>query len=154
MVELGMMVDASHRIPSARARVYDIVGKRAAILAFHVGAHEINPYPYNSKDWEMIQIADSGGLIGVIFMNCWLMPRESHRGLNFIIHMIDHIVNVVGLDYVGIGSDSDGFTDPLDDLKGASQLPHLTQRLLAEGYSPVDIQKISGGNARHALMDD
>jgi membrane dipeptidase len=140
-----MMVDASHRISSARARVYDMVGKRAAILAFHVGAYEINPAPYNSKDWEMKQNADSGGLIGMIFMNCWLMLPECHRCLNFSIHMIDHIVNLVGLDYVCIGSDSDGFTDPLDDLKGASQLPRLRQGLLAEDYSPVEIQKFSGG---------
>jgi microsomal dipeptidase-like Zn-dependent dipeptidase len=147
-----MMVDASHGIPPARSRVYDIVGKSAAILAFHVGAHEINPDPYNSKDWEMKQVADRG-LIGVIFMNCWSMLPECHRGLNFSIHTMDHIVNVVGLDYVGIGSDSDGFTNPSDDLKGALQLPRLRQRLLVEGYSPVYIQKISGGNTWRVLID-
>jgi microsomal dipeptidase-like Zn-dependent dipeptidase len=153
MVELGMMVDVSHSTPPARARVYDIVGKRAPILASHVGVHEINPDPYNLKDWEIKRIAESGGLVGVIFMNYWLMPRESHRGLNFILRTIDHIVNVAGIDHVGLGSDFDGFTDPPDDLKDASQLPRLTQRLLASGYRPEDIQKILGGNALRVLMD-
>ena len=153
MVELGMMVDVSHSTPPARARVYDIVGKRAPILASHVGVHEINPDPYNLKDWEIKRIAESGGLVGVIFMNYWLMPRESHRGLNFILRTIDHIVNVAGIDHVGLGSDFDGFTDPPDDLKDASQLPRLTQRLLAAGYRPEDIQKILGGNALRVLMD-
>lgn len=153
MVELGMLVDVSHSTPPARARVYDIVGKRSPIIASHVGAYEINPDPYNLTDWEMKRIADSGGLIGVIFMNYWLMPRESHRGLNFIVRTIDHIVNTVGIEHVCIGSDFDGFTDPPDDLKDASQLPRLTQRLLAAGYRADEIQKILGGNVLRVLME-
>ena len=153
MVELGMLIDVSHCTPPARLRVYDIVGNRAPILATHVGVHEINPDPYNLKDWEIRRIAEGGGMVGVIFMNYWLMPRESHRGLNFIVRTIDHIVNLVGIDHVGIGSDFDGFTDPPDDLKDASQLPRLTQRLLVAGYSPEDIRKILGGNAMRVLME-
>ena len=152
MVELGMLIDVSHCTPPARARIYDIVGNRAPILATHVGVHEINPDPYNLKDWEIRRIAEGGGLVGVIFMNYWLMPRESHRGLNFILRTIDHIVNVAGIDHVGLGSDFDGFTDPPDDLKDASQLPRLTQRLLVAGYRAEDIQKILGGNALRVLM--
>jgi membrane dipeptidase len=151
MVELGMLVDVSHCTPPARKRVYEIVGKRAPILATHVGAYEINPDPYNLQDWEIRTIAESGGVVGVIFMNYWLMPRESHRGLNFISRTIDHVANVGGIDHVGIGTDFDGFTDPPDDLKDASELPRLTQRLLVSGYSPEDIAKILGGNALRAL---
>ena len=153
MVELGMLVDVCHSTPPARAQVYDIVGNRTPILASHVGTYEINPDPYNLQDWEIKRIADGGGLIGVIFMNSWLMPRESKRGINFIVRTIDHLVNMAGIDHVGIGSDFDGFTDPPDDLKDASQLPRLTQRLLASGYHAEDIQKILGGNALRVLMD-
>ena len=92
-------------------------------------------------------------MVGVIFMNYWLMPRESHRGLNFIVRTIDHMVNAAGIDHVGIGSDFDGFTDPPDDLKDASQLPRLTQRLLVTGYRPEEIQKIWGGNALRVLRE-
>ena len=153
MVELGMLIDVSHCTPPARARIYDIVGNRAPLLASHVGAFEINLDPYNLQDWEIKRIADTGGVIGVIFMNYWLMPRESHRGLNFVIRTIDHMVKVAGMEHVGIGSDFDGFTDPPDDLKDASQLPRLTQRLLVAGYRPEDIQKIWGANALRVLME-
>jgi membrane dipeptidase len=153
MVELGMLIDISHCTPPARARIYDIVGKRAPIIASHVGAYEINPDPYNLKDWEIKKISETGGMIGVIFMNYWLMPRESKRGLNFIIRTIDHIVKVAGTDHVGLGSDFDGFTDPPDDLKDASELPHLTQRLLVAGYQLQEIHKILGGNALRVLME-
>jgi microsomal dipeptidase-like Zn-dependent dipeptidase len=151
MIELGMLIDISHCTPLARSRIYDIVGQRSPLIASHVGAYQINPDPYNLQDWELKKIADSGGMTGVIFMNYWLMPHETGRGLNFISHTIEHMVNVAGLEHVGIGSDFDGFTDPPDDLKDASELPRLTQRLIAEGFSEEAILKIWGGNALRVI---
>jgi microsomal dipeptidase-like Zn-dependent dipeptidase len=151
MVELGMIVDVSHCTPPARARIYDIVNRRAPLIASHVGSFEINPDPYNLQDSEIKKIADTGGVVGVIFMNYWLMPHETGRGLNFITRTLDHFVKVGGIDHVGFGSDYDGFTDPPDDMKDASELPKLTQHLLANGYPPEAITKILGGNALRVL---
>jgi len=153
MNELGMLIDIAHCTPPARARIYDIVGNRAPLIASHVGVFDINPDPYNLKDWEMKKIAHSGGLISVIFMNYWLMPHETKRGLNFIARTIEHIVNACGIDHVGIGTDFDGFTDPPDDVKDASKLPMLTQRLLAEGFQREEIEKILGLNALRVLRE-
>jgi len=151
MVELGMILDIVHCTPVARRRIYDIVGDRLPIIASHVGAYEVNPSPYNLKDWEIKRIADTGGLVGVIFMNYWLMPHETRRGLNFIARTIQHFVDVAGIEHVAIGSDFDGFTDPPDDLKDASQFPKLTQRLIAEDYDHEDIARILGGNVLRVL---
>lgn len=153
MIELGMLIDVSHCTPPARARIYEIVGNRVSLLATHVGAYAINPDPYNLQDWELQRIADGGGIIGVIFMNYWLMPHETKRGINFIARTLKHFVNVAGIDHVGIGSDFDGFTDPPDDLKDASELPKLTQRLIAEGCTADQIAKIWGGNALRVLRE-
>jgi membrane dipeptidase len=153
MVELGMLIDVSHCTPRARAQVYEIVGKRRPVLATHVGAYEINPSPYNLKDWELKKIAESGGAAGVIFMNYWLMPHETKRGVNFIARTIEHFVNAAGIEHVAIGTDFDGFTDPPDDLKDASELPYLTQRLISEGYEGADIRKILGGNVLRILRE-
>ena len=153
MVELGMLIDISHCTPPARARIFEIVGNRRPVLATHVGAYEINPSPYNLKDWELRKIAESGGTAGVIFMNYWLMPHETKRGLNFITRTVEHFVNTAGVDHVSIGSDFDGFTDPPDDLKDASELPYLTQRLIAEEFSEESIGKILGGNALRVLRE-
>ena len=151
MIELGMLIDIAHCTPPARARIYDIVGNRAPLIASHVGAFEINPDPYNLKDWEMKKIADGGGVINVIFMNYWLMPRESTRGLNVISQTLQTFFNVAGEDHVGLGTDFDGFTEPPADLLNAAQLPRLTQRLLAEGFSDIQIKKILGDNALRVL---
>jgi membrane dipeptidase len=151
MVELGMLIDICHCTPPARARIYDIVGKRAPLIASHVGAYDINPDPYNLKGWEMKKIADSGGMIGVIFMNYWLMPRESNRGLNVITQTLRDFIDHAGEDAVGLGTDFDGFTEPPTDLLNAAHLPRLTQRLLAESFSADQITKILGGNALRVI---
>jgi membrane dipeptidase len=153
MVEMGMILDIAHCTPPARERIYEIVGNRAPIIASHIGAYEINPSPYNLKDWEIKRIAETGGVAGVIFMNYWLMPHETNRGLNFIARTLDHFVQVGGIDHVAIGTDFDGFTDPPDDLSDASQLPKLTQRMLAEEYTVEEIRKIWGDNVLRVLRE-
>ncbi len=60
---------------------------------------------------------------------------------------IDHVVKLVGVDYVGIGSDFDGVGDSLPTgLKDVSMYPNLIYELLKRGYSEKNIQKICGGN--------
>jgi membrane dipeptidase len=63
-----------------------------------------------------------------------------------IVDHIDHIVKLVGIDHVGIGSDFDGIQAVPADLKSVADLPNLTKELLRRGYSENDIDKILGGN--------
>jgi membrane dipeptidase len=63
-----------------------------------------------------------------------------------LVDHIDHVVKLVGIDHVGIGSDFDGVQSTLSDLKDVSELPNLTRELLHRGYSESDIEKILGGN--------
>jgi membrane dipeptidase len=63
-----------------------------------------------------------------------------------IVDHIDHIVKLVGVDHVGIGSDFDGVQATTKDLATVADLPHLTEELLRRGYSETDIDKILGGN--------
>lgn len=152
MAELGMLIDLAHCTPPARKRIYEIVGENSIpVFASHVGVYDINPSPYNLKNWEIEKVARTGGVLGVIFMNYWLMPHETKRGINFIAKTINHIVKVAGVETVAIGTDFDGLTDPPDDLKDMAGLPNLTQRLIAEDYSADDIKKILGGNALRML---
>jgi membrane dipeptidase len=151
MVELGMLIDLSHCTPPARQRIYDIVGQRAPLMMTHVGAYALNPDPYNPQDWELRRIADTGGIVGVIFMPYWLIPNARKRGMNAVVQTLHHFVDVAGVDHVGVGSDFDGFIDPPDDLPDASHLGRLTQRLLAERFTPEQISQIWGGNALRVL---
>ncbi|HEY3039389.1 MAG TPA: dipeptidase [Pyrinomonadaceae bacterium] len=63
-----------------------------------------------------------------------------------LVDHIDHVVKLVGIDHVGIGTDFDGVQSTLSDLADVSQLANLTGELLRRGYSESDIDKILGGN--------
>ncbi len=156
MIELGIIIDLSHCTPAARQQVFDIAdasGKQVPLVATHVGAYEYNSTPYNLREWEVKRIARDGGAVGVIFMPYWLVPHGHGQGLNEVARTIEYFVNVAGEDAVGLGTDFDGFTTPPEDLKDASEMPRLTQRLLAGGYSERAICKILGGNALRVLRD-
>jgi microsomal dipeptidase-like Zn-dependent dipeptidase len=155
MIDLGMLIDLSHCTPTARKQIYDIVDashKPVPLITSHVSAYSIDPTPYNLTDWEIRRIARDGGVIGVIFMPYWLMPKESGQGINFISRHIQYLVETGGEEVAGIGSDFDGFTTPPDDLDNASMMPRLTQRLIVDGYSEATIKKILGGNALRAVQ--
>ena len=92
MLDVGMILDIAHCTPLARGTIYKIVGTRRPIIASHVGAYEINPSPYNLKDEELRKIAETGGVVGIISVNYWLMPHETKRGLNFVARTINHCV--------------------------------------------------------------
>ena len=67
--------------------------------------------------------------------------------LESVLDHIDHVVKLIGIDHVGIGSDYDGVGDSLPtDLKDVSTYPNLIQGLLNRGYSDKNIIKILNGN--------
>jgi membrane dipeptidase len=81
------------------------------------------------KEWEEIQGLDSPD-----------MPTVKD-----LCDHIDHVKNLVGVDYVGIGSDFDG-GGGLRDCADVSQFPNITKELLRRGYTESEIRKIWGGN--------
>jgi membrane dipeptidase len=68
-----------------------------------------------------------------------------------VIDHIDYIVQLVGIDYVGIGSDFDGIESPPVGLDDVTYYPAITKALLDKGYSKKDIKKILGGNFLRVL---
>ena len=65
---------------------------------------------------------------------------------------IDYVVNLIGIDHVGFGSDFDG-GGGIPDIDDISMLPNLTVELLRRGYSRRDIEKFWGGNLLRVLRD-
>jgi membrane dipeptidase len=70
-----------------------------------------------------------------------------------LVDHIDHIVKLVGIDHVGIGSDFDGIQAVPTDLGSVSDLPNLTKELVRRGYSEADIAKILGGNILRVMEE-
>jgi len=70
-----------------------------------------------------------------------------YASLNDVLDHFDHVIKLVGVDYVGIGSDYDGVGDSLpSNLKDVASYPNLIEGFLMRGYSEQDIAKILSGN--------
>jgi len=70
-----------------------------------------------------------------------------------VVDHIDHIVKLVGIEHVGIGSDFDGIQATVSDLSSVAELPNLTRELLRRGYSASDVEKILGGNVLRVMEE-
>lgn len=66
--------------------------------------------------------------------------------IELLMKHFDHIVNLIGVDHVGIGSDFDGIDSAPLQLKTVLDYPNFTKALIARGYSDKDIKKVLGGN--------
>lgn len=71
---------------------------------------------------------------------------EVDVNVDTVVNHIDHIIKLVGPDYVGLGSDFDGVFALPNGLKDCSMMPNITKELVRRGYSDNDIKKILGGN--------
>ena len=71
-------------------------------------------------------------------------PKKKATVADCVDH-IDYVKNLVGIDYVGIGSDFDG-GGGLDGVADVSEMPNITKEMLARGYTKKEINKVWGGN--------
>jgi membrane dipeptidase len=66
--------------------------------------------------------------------------------MSMLMDHLDHIVKLVGVNHVGLGSDFDGVNSLPEGLDGVEDFPKITDELIKRGYSKKDIKKILGGN--------
>jgi membrane dipeptidase len=76
---------------------------------------------------------------------------EKRATVKDVVDHIDHVIQVIGIDYVGIGTDFDG-GGGVDGCSNASEMKNITIELLRRGYSKTDITKIWGGNVMRVLQ--
>jgi len=79
-----------------------------------------------------------------------LIPRPP---LSSLIDHFDHMIQVAGVDHVGIGSDFDGIPALPEGIDSAADLVQITEALAARGYSAEDLHKVLGGNLMRVFAD-
>jgi membrane dipeptidase len=146
---LGVIIDVSH---TGIKTIQDILQETTnPIVATHSGARAIRNHTRNLYDWQIQDIANSGGVVGIVFYPPFLTSNPPAY-ISDVIQHIDHIVNLVGIDYVAIGSDFDGIgTNVVIGLEDVSKYPDLTLALLEHGYTEQEVAKILGGNFRRVF---
>jgi len=152
MNRLGIMVDISH---ASDETVRDVLETSTApIIASHSSARAIHDHPRNLPDDLLIKIAETGGVIQTTFYKDYvkeLVPGELAMVSDFVDH-IDHLVDVAGINHVGIGTDFDGGA-MLSDCLEVSELGNVTWELVRRGYTEAEIRKIWGGNLMRVFRE-
>jgi len=153
MIRLGMLIDMTHCNPETRTEVLGLNNNVRPIICTHVGLQRFHPHPHNLTDIEIKRIAETGGVIGTIFMNYWLVGQDGNNGLDYIVETMKHLRKVGGIECVALGSDFDGVTDPPDDIKDPSEFPKLTRALIKAGFTKTEVEKVLGKNVLRVLDD-
>jgi len=120
----------------------------APIIATHSNAHVISPHARNLTDRQLAMIAESDGMVGLNFATAFLRPdgrMAPDMPIEIMLRHLDHLMEKVGEDRVGFGSDFDGAIVPqaIGDVAG---LPVLRHEMRAHGYDEALLTKLCHGN--------
>lgn len=159
MNDMGMVIDLAH--VGERTEREAIAVSRHPVIASHSNVYSRVPTYQNKKDDVIVALAEKGGVIGITGF-----PRllEANPTLDLLLDHVDYVVQLVGVDHVGIGLDfAEGWPDsPFhrkkllkidgriydwpEGIDTVSKWPNITRGLVDRGYSDDDIAKIIGGN--------
>lgn len=146
---LGVIIDVSHTGIKTIQDILQVTNN--PIIASHSGARTLRNHTRNLYDWQIQDIANSGGVIGVVFYPPYL-NGTNNASIQHVVNHIDYIKNLVGIDYVAIGSDFDGIEVTPFGLEDVSKFPALTEALFNKGYSREDVEKILYKNFKRVFQ--
>ena len=142
MNRVGMMVDLSH---AAESTFYQAIeASSTPIVCSHSSARALCDHPRNLTDDQLRALAASGGVVQVCLYDGFLR-KEGGATIDDAVRHIVHMVEVAGIDHVGIGTDFDG-DGGIIGCADASEVINLTRHLCDAGFSEEDIEKLWGGN--------
>lgn len=168
--KLGIVLDVAHASHRSARDVVEI--SEDPVMDSHCGAYALRANPRNARDELIRAIAERGGVIGVAGFSDFVGDTSEGRwpGLDDMLGHVDHMVNLVGIDHVGIGSDilqagagpswDNGTKRKYPEICGGMTIerhhikempdhkawPRITEGLLRRGYSEGDVQKVIGPN--------
>ena len=142
MNRLGIMVDMSH---AGEKSFYDALEiSEKPIVCSHSNSRSLCDHPRNLTDDQLRAIAAKGGVVHTTFYHGFLQKTGEADILDGIKHL-EHAIDIMGIDHVGIGTDFDG-DGGVRGMRDASDIQQFTRQLLRRRYSESDIAKIWGGN--------
>ena len=142
MNQLGIMVDLSHASERSFYDALDISSQ--PIVCSHSSSRALCNHPRNLTDDQLRALARQGGVAQATFYNGFLSNTSEATILDAVAH-IRHMVDVAGIEHVGIGSDFDG-DGGVPGLASASEMINLTRRLLSKQFSEADLKLLWGAN--------
>ena len=143
MNELGIFIDLAHASPAIVEDVLNLTTK--PVMVSHTGVRAVLDSQRNLSDAQIQKIAANGGIIGIAFFDMAVGEPE----LPNIIASIKHVRDLVGVEYVALGSDYDGSVAVPFDITG---LPLIVEGLMNAGFSEAEIRAVMGENVKNFFL--
>lgn len=143
---LGILIDLSHLNEKGFRDVAAL--SDAPLVATHSNVHALSPHARNLTAWQLGAIRESGGMVGLNFAPGFLRDdgrMTSATDIEIMLRHLDALVEALGEDGVGLGSDFDGAVVPAA-IGDAAGLPVLLDALLSRGYGRDLVEKIAWRN--------
>ena len=144
--DLKIMIDLSHL---NEAGFWDVAEHSdAPLVATHSNAHALSPHSRNLTDRQLHAIRDSDGMVGLNFAVAFLRQdgrMEADTPIEQMIRHLDYLIDTLGEDRVGMGSDFDGATVPAE-ISTIAGLPKLRRAMQAHGYDDGLMTKLCHQN--------
>jgi membrane dipeptidase len=157
MNKLGMIIDVSHINETG---FWDVLDKtRSPVIASHSNCKDLCNFHRNLTDDQIKALARNDGVINLSYCAGFIkegigFDREKYSKvvLDDWMDHLEHVVNLVVPNHVGLGSDFDGGCGfpGMDDI---TNVPQITRNLVLRGYSDQDIEKILGGNNLRVMKE-
>ena len=143
---MKIMVDLSHLNEKG---FWDVAAiSDAPLVATHSNAHALSPHSRNLTDEQLAAIRGTGGMVGVNFATSFLRAdgrADADTPAELVIDHLEYMLERVGEDGVGFGSDFDGARVPAG-IGNAAGLQHLVEIMRARDYGERLITKVCSGN--------
>jgi microsomal dipeptidase-like Zn-dependent dipeptidase len=156
LLAAGVLVDITHASTRAQSQIFQVARDHgnAPVISSHNGVRGTSDYPLNLSQDAVRQIAASKGLIGIILFPYWLRQADQQilgpDGFRLLFRAIDCIHEWTGsYDNIAIGSDLDGFIQPVQGCENWAQTPALVEAIHAK--YPKVAEKILYANALDVL---
>jgi membrane dipeptidase len=140
--QLRILIDLSHLNERG---FWDVAAiSQAPLVATHSNAHALSPHSRNLTNKQLAAIRETGGMVGVNFATSFLRPdgaRDADAPVELVVEHIEYMLEHLGEDGVGLGSDFDGAKMP-SGIGTAAGLQNLVEVMRSRGFGEPLIEKI------------
>ena len=152
MNKLGMVIDCSHLGDKGFYDVIELSTK--PIVCSHSCSRTVCNHVRNMTDDMLLKLKENNGVVGINYCRSFIKEEESEATVKDVVKHINYIKDLIGIDYIGLGSDFDGISNKDIELKDASMMNLLIEELKVQNYTQEEIDKITHKNVLRVFKEN